>query len=471
MIETEKKRIFLYNTRTRSKEPFVSQGDCVSLYTCGPTVYNFAHIGNLRTFLFEDILKRTLLFNGLKVKHVMNITDVGHLVSDADTGDDKMETGAVREGKTVWDIAAFYTQAVMADFKKLNFIPADIYCKATDHIAEQINLIKTLEDKGYAYIIDDGVYFDTSKFSRYADFARLRIDELEAGARVEMVKGKRQVTDFALWKFSPKDKQRQMEWESPWGKGFPGWHIECSAMAMKHLGETPDIHCGGIDHIPVHHTNEIAQSEAATGKPFANFWLHGEFLVLEKEKMAKSGGNFIILKTLEERGIGPFVYRFFCLSAHYRAPLAFSWEAIQNAQQGYNSLVSKISELRNNPGLGFPTDVQPYEVEFQREINDDLNMPRAIAVLWKVLRSDALQNSQKLALAESFDRVFGLGLGQVSGTFVSDIPAELLQLLNERNQARKAKDWPLSDCLRDTILEKGYKIIDTATGAKLEKIT
>jgi len=460
----------LYNTLSRSLEPFSPLGETVGLYTCGPTVYNFAHIGNLRTFVFEDVLRRVLLYNGYSVNHVMNITDVGHLTSDSDTGDDKMEKGALREGRTVWEIADFYTQAVLDDFRRMNNLPANILCKATDHIPEQIALVATLEQKGFAYVIEDGVYFDTSKFPRYADFARLKVDELEAGVRVEMAVGKRNVTDFALWKFSPKDKKRQMEWDSPWGKGFPGWHIECSAMAMKYLGETFDIHCGGIDHIPVHHTNEIAQTEAATGKPFVRFWLHGEWLITDKEKMAKSGGNFIILKTLEDRGISASAYRFFLLSAHYRSPLSFSWEVIENAKLGYQSLVSKIQELRNNPTAGQGVDASSYEAAFLAEVNEDLNMPRALAVMWDVLKSDRLNHATKLKTVEQFDRVLGLGIASIASSFVT-VSGDVEALIRERDEARLSKNWKKSDEVRDSLTRMGYKVLDTKQGTKVEKIS
>jgi cysteinyl-tRNA synthetase len=284
-----------------------------------------------------------------------------------------------------------------------------------------------------------------------------------------MVAGKKRVTDFALWKFSPKDKKRQMEWDSPWGKGFPGWHLECSAMAMKFLGEILDIHCGGIDHIAVHHTNEIAQSEAATGKSFSRFWMHSEFLVFEKEKMAKSGGNIVILRTLTEKGVSPMVFRFFCLSAHYRAPLTFSWEIVDNAKKGYESLVSKITELRNNPDEGGTGQDEKFRQAFLNEINDDLNMPRAIAVLWDALKSDTLNNRAKLALAEEFDQVFGLGLKDIQASYI-DIPAEITDLLEQRNQAREQKEWARADEIRDILRDKGYKLVDTKDGAKVEKI-
>ncbi len=460
--------LFLYNTLTRSKEVFRPIGQTVGMYTCGPTVYSFAHIGNLRSFLFEDVLKRVLNYNGYDVKHIMNITDVGHLQSDADAGDDKMEMGSLREGKSVWEIAKMYTEAVMADFKALNILPATIYCKATEHIPEQINLIKKLEVKGFTYTIADGVYFDTSKFPRYPDFARIKINALEAGARVEIAEGKRNPTDFALWKFSPIDKKRQMEWDSPWGRGFPGWHIECSAMAMKYLGETFDIHCGGIDHIPIHHTNEIAQAEAATGRKFVNYWLHGEFLVLEKEKMAKSGGNSVILKTLQDRGIPPMAYRFFLLSAHYKAPLTFSWEIIQNSFSGYRSLVSKIQELRNNFTAGTGSDASAFEIEFKKQINDDLNMPRAIAVLWEMLKNADLSNSTKLSIAEKFDQVLGLGIKEICASFVA-VDGEAEEIVKNRDAARISRDWKKSDDLRDKLVSMGYRVLDTKNGTKIEK--
>jgi len=308
-----------YNTLTRKLEDFNPLNPPnVGLYTCGPTVYMYAHIGNLRTYIFEDILKRVLLANNYKVNHVMNITDVGHLTSDADTGDDKLEKEAIKENKNAWEIAAFYTAAFQKDLEELNIIPPDIWCKATDHINEQIELVKKLESKGFTYRTDDGIYFDTSKVADYGKLAGLDIEGLRAGIRVEMVAGKKNPTDFALWKFSPTNVKRQMEWDSPWGKGFPGWHIECAAMSMKYLGETFDIHCGGIDHIPVHHTNEIAEAESATGKPFVKYWLHGEFLELKEGRMGKSEGNAILVSTLKEKGFDPLSYRYLVLNTHYR---------------------------------------------------------------------------------------------------------------------------------------------------------
>ncbi|MCI0472541.1 MAG: cysteine--tRNA ligase, partial [Ignavibacteria bacterium] len=326
-------KIYFYNTLSRKKEEFIPiSGSKAGIYTCGPTVYNFAHIGNLRSYFFEDILKRVLLYNGYDVKHIMNITDVGHLVSDEDEGEDKMEKGSAREGKTVWEIAEDYTEAFKKDISLLNILPPTVYCKATDFIQEQIEMIKCLEDKGYTYIIEDGVYYDTSKFPDYGKMALLDIEGLEEGIRVEINTEKRNKTDFALWKFTPKDVKRQMEWESPWGRGFPGWHIECSAMSIKFLGNHFDIHCGGVDHIPIHHTNEIAQAEACTGEKFVNYWLHGEFLIEEKGKMSKSAGEFLKLQSLIDKGYSPFDYRYFLLMTHYRKKIKFSFNNLDSAR-------------------------------------------------------------------------------------------------------------------------------------------
>ncbi|HWR92673.1 MAG TPA: cysteine--tRNA ligase, partial [Desulfobacterales bacterium] len=320
-------RLHLYNTLTRQKEEFtpIRPGE-VGLYTCGPTVYNFAHIGNLRTYLFEDVLKRVLIFNGYAVRHVMNITDVGHLTGDRDMGEDKMESGSRREGKTAWDIAEFYTQAFKQDIAQLNILEPTLWCKATDSIPEQIGLVRILEDKGFTYRTSDGIYFDTARFPGYARLSSQNLEALQEGARVEKNPEKRSATDFALWKFSPPGSRRQMEWESPWGIGFPGWHIECSAMSMKYLGDQLDIHCGGIDHIDIHHTNEIAQSEAATGRKFFNFWMHGAFLNIQGgKKMAKSEENFLTLENaLNRRGIPPLAYRFAAFLTHYRKPMEYS---------------------------------------------------------------------------------------------------------------------------------------------------
>ena len=449
----------IYNTLTRKKEIFTPlKNNLVGLYTCGPTVYHYAHIGNLRTYIFEDILKRVLLYNKFKVKHVMNITNVGHLTSDSDTGEDKMEKGAKREGKSVWQIADFYTKAFMEDIKKLNIIKANIFCKATDYIKEQIELITKLEKKGFTYIIEDGVYFDTSKLKDYGKLAKLDIEGLKAGTRVEFVKGKKNITDFALWKFSPKDKKRQMEWDSPCGKGFQGWDIECSAMSMKFLGETFDIHCGGIDHIPVHHTNEIAQSETATGKKFVNYWMHGEFLNLEKEKMAKSGENFITLSTLEKRDFDPLAYRFFCLSAHYRSSLNFSFEALESAKNGFEKLKNKIWEIKKEKDKVKKEIKEKYREEFLKLINNNLDMPGALALLWDLIKEKEISGKSKLDLILDFDKIFGLNLKDIKE---EKIPKEILNLVKQREKARQERNFAESDKLRKLIQEKGYTIEDT----------
>ncbi|MBI4215413.1 MAG: cysteine--tRNA ligase [Parcubacteria group bacterium] len=463
--------MYLYNTLTRQKELFTpTDPKQVTLYTCGPTVYHYAHIGNLRAYVFEDILKRALKYSGYPVLHVMNITDVGHLTSDADEGEDKIEKGARREGKTVWEIANFYTKAFKKDIKRLNIRNPDIWCKATDHIPEQIALIQTLEQKGLTYKISDGIYFNTSKFPRYGDLAQLDIEGLKEGARIGKHGEKRNPSDFALWKFSPKDTQRQMEWDSPWGKGFPGWHIECSAMSMKYLGETIDIHCGGIDHISVHHTNEIAQSESATGKPFVRYWLHGEHLLIGEsgEKMAKSGENFITLQTLMDKGIDPLAYRYLLLTAHYRSKLQFSWESLEAAQTAYYKLRQTISAM---PQAKQPLSkaAKNYKKSFISAINDDLNAPRAIALLWEIVKSDKIPEPEKKKLVLNFDRVLGLNLGKPLPTIEYKIPQEILALANKREEARKNKNWPLADQIREDIEKRGYTIEDTKDGYQIKK--
>ena len=375
-----------YNTASRKKEVFtLPEGvPAVRMYCCGPTVYHFAHIGNLRTYIFEDFLVRTLKYYGYKVNHIVNITDVGHLTSDADSGDDKMEKGAAREGKSVWDIAKFYTDAFMADWHRLNIQEPTRWTPATQHIQEQIELVKTLEEKGYTYRTSDGIYFDSLKFPRYADFARLDVENLRKGSRIDMGE-KKNATDFALWKFSPKDKKRAMEWDSPWGVGFPGWHIECSAMAMKYNGPTLDIHCGGTDHIRVHHTNEIAQSECANGVPFARFWMHGEFLRTASEekledgtteqkfgKMSKSSGEFLTVSLLMDRGFNPLDYRYFALGSHYRNYLNFTWEALTGAKEAFKSLHKKTDPLIGKATAITSEAAKAFQQEFKDAIGDDL---------------------------------------------------------------------------------------------------
>ena len=462
-------KLVLYNTLTRQKEEFVPirPGE-VGLYTCGPTVYNFAHIGNLRTYIFEDILKRALAFNGYTVRHVMNITDVGHLTGDRDMGEDKMESGSRREGRTAWEIAEFYTRAFQQDMAQLNILEPSLWCKATDSIPEQIELIRILEQKRFTYPTGDGIYFDTAKFPAYGRLSSQNLDALQEGARVEKNPEKRNATDFALWKFSPAGAKRQMEWDSPWGRGFPGWHIECSAMSMKFLGDQLDIHCGGIDHVDIHHTNEIAQSEAATGRKFFNFWMHGAFLNIQGgKKMAKSEENFLTLENaLIKRGIPPLAYRFAAFLTHYRKPMEYSDESIQAARNGLEHLRNQVRDVAKG-GQEPAGAVDPaFREKFLEAVNDDLNLPRAMAVVQEVLKSD-IPEAEKHATILDFDRVMGLDLDRVDQP--QELPAEVQKLLEARRRAREAKNWAESDRLRDEIQKRGYTVKDTRDGVKLLK--
>ncbi len=463
-------KLLLYNTLTRQKEEFVPvrPGE-VGMYTCGPTVYNFAHIGNLRTYIFEDLLKRVLVFNKYKVRHVMNITDVGHLTGDRDMGEDKMESGSRREGKTAWEIAEFYTQAFKRDIAHLNILEPDIWCKATDSIPEQIDLIRILEQKGFTYKTADGIYFDTAKFPAYGQLSSQNLEALQEGARVEKNPEKRHATDFALWKFSPAGAKRQMEWNSPWGTGFPGWHIECSAMSMKFLGEQLDIHCGGIDHVDIHHTNEMAQSEAATGRKFFNFWMHGAFLNIQGGKrMAKSEENFLTLENaLIKRGIPPLAYRFASFLTHYRKPMEYSDESIQAAKNGLEHLCNQVREVARGAGARDAGNVDSgFREKFREALNDDLNLPRAMAVIQEMLKSD-LPRAEKHATIMDFDRVLGLSLDRVDKP--EEVPPEVQKLVEARRAAREAKNWAESDRLRDEIQGFGFTVKDTREGIKLIK--
>ena len=469
--------LYLYNTMSRQKMLFEPLNPAeVKLYTCGPTVYNYAHIGNLRTYVFEDILRRVLEWNGYQVKHVMNITDVGHLTSDADEGEDKMVKGAKREKKTVWEIAEFYTKAFMADMKALNLLEPHIKCKATDHIQEMIDQIKQLEENGLTYVADGNVYFDTSKFPDYGKLAQLDKQELQAGARIKVDPNKKNPNDFVLWftksKFldSPElteGKDQEMQWDSPWGKGYPGWHIECSAMSTRYLGNQMDIHCGGIDHISVHHTNEIAQTEGATNiKPWVLYWMHGNFLVLGKdEKMAKSADNFLKLDTLKEKGYNPLDYRYFTLQAHYRKELTFSWEGLDAAKTGLRRLREKVCNLNNGSTIGSTKDPQPeYLEQFESAINDDLNMPEALATTWELLDDANINDMDKLATIKKFDTVLGL---KVDKKPEFCIPESIQKLIIERDEARKEKDWSKSDKLRNEIEGAGFIIKDGTSGTEV----
>lgn len=458
----------LYNTLSRKKETFRPiKKKKVGLYACGPTVYWFAHIGNLRTYIFEDILRRILEYNGYQIKHVVNITDVGHLTSDADSGEDKIEAGAKKEKKTVWQIADFYTKAFKKDIKKLNIKTPSLWAKATDHIKEQIAIIKKLEKKGYTYKIADGIYFDTSKLKDYGKLAGKKKRKIKAGARVKIAAGKKNPTDFALWKFTSPGTKRQMEWTSPWGKGFPGWHTECVAMAAKYLGVPFDIHCGGIDHIAIHHTNEIAQAEAAYGKNLANFWLHGEFLRLEKGRMGKSKGNIILIEDLVKKGIDPLAYRYLCLTANYRAKIDFSWESLQSAQKALDNLRDKTEQLKRSRQTA---DLSPagkkYKDNFICLINDNLNSPKALALTWQLVKDKLLPDKEKFVLIADFDKVFGLDLIRKR----TIIPSEIKAMVKEREKYREEKNWPKTDAIREAILKKGYQVEDTEKGSRIKKI-
>jgi cysteinyl-tRNA synthetase len=450
----------LWNTAQKTLVPIepIHPGT-IGMYACGPTVYQRAHIGNLRAYLFEDILHRTLAAEGLHVRHVVNITDVGHLTDDADAGQDKLEKASRASGTSAWDIAKSYTDQFVQDLDALNILRPDAMPKATDHIADQIALIQELERKGFTYTTRDGVYFDTSRFPTYGALSGQPLEEKEEGARVAANPEKRHPTDFALWKFSPADDKRQMEWESPWGVGFPGWHIECSAMARKELGQPFDIHAGGVDHIPVHHENEIAQSEAAFGTPLARVWFHVEFLLVDGQKMSKSLGNTFTLSDLETRGFSPLDLRYFFLGAHYRQKQNFTWEALQAAR---NARVKLERIARELPASG--SGSVEHEAEFFAAINDDLNTPRALSVVWKTIDAD-IPADHKSATLRAIDAVLGLGLEQRIGTPLV-IPEDINALLRERENARVAKDWNASDRLRDEILTRGWTVEDTKNGQR-----
>lgn len=451
-------KLQLFNTLGRTLEPFntIKSGK-VGLYACGPTVYDYAHAGNLRTYLFVDVLRRTLELNGYDVNHVMNITDVGHLVSDADTGEDKMEKGARKQNKSAWEIAKYFEDAFLDDLTSLNITQPSIICRATEHIQEQIKFVRELEQKGFTYQTSDGVYFDSAKLPDYGKLAKLDREGLEAGIRVEMAE-KKSPTDFALWKFSG-DTPRQMEWESPWGVGFPGWHIECSAMAEKYLGEVFDIHVGGEDHIPVHHTNEIAQCQAKNGHVQANYWLHGFFLQLNKEKISKSGTS-LRLDALIEKGYDPLAYRYLVLTSHYRSHLSFTWESLDAAQTALKRLKTKMSALPE----GGKVD-QTYIERFMSLINNDLAMPQAMALMWELLGS-ALNDADKKATARYFDRVFGLDLDKVDE---EEVPREIMELVDLRLQMKKQKEYQQADEIRQKVTELGYRINDAGDSSTVSK--
>lgn len=475
--------ITFYNTPSKKKEVFSPlKSDIVTIYTCGPTVYNYLQVGNWITYIRWDILIRTLHLAGYRTQRVLNITDVGHLVSDADEGEDKLQKGARREGASAWDIAKRYTEDFYAGMEALNFIPPEYITKATDYIEQQIDLVKVLEQKGYTYKTDDGIYFNTSKFPTYADFAKLDLEGLQAGARVEASEQKRSPSDFALWKFSPESEQRDMEWDSPWGKGFPGWHLECSAMAMDKLGESIDIHTGGIDHIPIHHTNEIAQSEAATGKQFVRYWLHANFLMVNGTKISKSLGNSITLQDLHAQGFSPMDFRMFTLQSHYRTESNFTWENLMSAQ-------NRLKHWQTIASLRHQTVDESYDENSESEkgdilimqaiqsakdsLFDDLNTPQAFAIIEEQfakleaqpLRTELLRSFTQLI--HFIDDAFGLRLEPST----PDITDEQKTLIHDREQARADKNWSLSDDLRQELAKQGITVRDTSIGSTWERVS
>ena len=467
-------KVYLYNTMSRTVEEFkpITEG-FVGLYGCGPTVYNYAHIGNLRTYIFEDTLKRVLRHAGYKVKHVMNITDVGHLTGDGDEGEDKMAKSARESGRSVWDIAKFYTDAFFRDYDSLNIIRPDVVCPATQHIQQMIDLIKRLEEGGHTYVAGGNVYFSIDTFPEYGRLARLNLDDLKSGARIDIDSNKRNPKDFVLWFTNSKFGEQAMMWDSPWGRGYPGWHIECSAMSMYYLGEQFDIHCGGIDAIPVHHTNEIAQSEASTGKKWVNYWMHGEFLLSDKGKMSKSSGEFLTMSVLTSHGYDPLDYRYFCLGATYRTQLQFSYQGMDGARTARLGLVDRIAGLGDAVALASDVSekARSYMDQFDSFVYNDLATARALSVLWNMLKDDAISNAEKKFVVNYMDQVLGLRLSEIKGKTetAQDIPAEVMALVEKRAQAKKDKDWASADLYRKQIDELGYTVKDTPTGPSLQK--
>ena len=455
----------LYNTLSRRKEIFKPIDEKkVRIYSCGPTVYYYAHIGNMRTYLFMDNLRRVLKYNGYELLHAMNITDVGHLESDADEGEDKMAKAARRENKDPYEIAKFYTEKFMIDLEKLNIGKPEIICKATDHIKEMEEYVQKIIENGYAYETTDTIYFDTSKLDKYGVLSNINIDEQKAGARVEFDNEKKNITDFALWIKAP--ESHIMKWDTFWGKCYPGWHIECSAMGRKYLGEHFDIHTGGIDHIPIHHENEIAQSKGYSGIVPANWWMHSEFLLIDGGKMSKSLNNVYTITDLEEKGFSAMDYRMFNFTSHYRNKLNFTWDSLEAAKiarfrlkEGYKKQLDGKEDIEENI-------INEYEKKFNEAINDDLNMPQAMGVVWEVVKNP-VKSSKFAQLLLKFDQVLGLRIDEEEKI---ELPEEIQKIVNERKIARENKDWAKSDELRDLLLEKGYSVKDTKAGMDIRKI-
>ena len=465
-------QIKLYNTLNKQKNDFVPlNGNEVRIYSCGPTVYSYAHIGNFRTYVFMDNLRRVLKYNGYTLKHVMNITDVGHLESDGDEGEDKMEKAAKKEKKSPYEIADFYTKAFFKDMEKLNIDRPEIIAKATDHIPDMLEFAKKIVENGYGYETSTAIYFDVSKLDKYPVLSNRNIEEQIAGARVEVDPEKRNPYDFAIWIKAPEN--HIMKWESPWGLSYPGWHLECSAMSRKYLGEVFDIHTGGVDHIPTHHENEIAQSKGAFGKIPAKVWMHVEFLQVDGGKMSKSLGNVYTISELEEKGIEPLAFKLFCYTAHYRTKLNFTFEGAMASQKSLNRLRESYIKHKNGNDKIENSLIEQYKTRFLEAINDDLNLPLAMGIIWELARSET-KSSQIANLLVHFDKVLGLNL-ENSEKYIEnqknvELPAEILDLIEQRKKARDDKNWKLSDEIRDNLKEKGYIVKDTKEGMSVEKM-
>ena len=461
--------IYFYNTLTRKKEKFLPIDEKeIRIYSCGPTVYKDATIGNMRTNIFQDVLRKVLRYNGYKIKHAMNITDVGHLVSDGDEGEDKMLKSAREENKAPEEIANHYTKLFFDDLKNLNLETPEIICKATDHIQDMLKYVEKLVEKGYAYETSTAIYFDISKLDKYPVLSNLNLEDQKAGARVEVDPEKKNPQDFALWIKAPEN--HLMKWDSPWGPSYPGWHIECSAMGQKYLGEQFDIHTGGIDLIPTHHENEIAQSKGYCGKIPAKYWLHGEYLLIDGGKMSKSLGNVYLIKDIIDKGYDPLVYKLFTYSSHYRNKLNFTWDGIEATSKSLERLKNGYKAHLDGTDKIEDSKIIEYEERFHKAINDDLNMPFSMGVVWEVVRNE--KKSPKLAeLLLKFDTILGLKIDEETkqDKVQDEIPEEILKLVEERNIARANKDWAKSDELRDKIQEKGFKVIDSKEGTRIEK--
>jgi len=467
----------VYNTMSRKKEEFKPLNEeFVTIYSCGPTVYNYAHIGNMRTYVFMDILRRALKLNGYNLKHVMNITDVGHLTSDGDEGEDKMEKAAKSQQKTPWEIAAYFTGVFFEDLKRLNIGTPELTPKATDHIDQMIDFVKELCDKGYGYETSDGIYFDISKFPRYGRLSRANLEEQLAGAseRVEINNEKRHPADFAIWKKAP--KEHIMQWPSPWGMGYPGWHIECSTMSREYLGDCFDIHTGGVDHIPIHHENEIAQSEALTGKKSVDYWMHSEFLLVDNGKMSKSLGNTYTVSDLIEKGYSPLAYRYFCLNGNYRNKLNFTWDALDAAQVSLDRLYAAVAKHKDAPSGNISEEtIQEWKNDFIEAVSDDLNVPLGLGILWKVLKN-AEKSRDIYEFALFTDSVLGLSIEENANKVSendnneeAEVSQEILDLVAKRTEAKKAKDFKTADSIRDQLKDMGITLIDTKEGVKIVK--